>query len=213
MTCFGLIRSCQLNSIHCWQRCLLNRASEDHNDVWSKVKLSRKYFLPDLNSWLQRLNGRPPSPRAVLFAKGVRRIKHDALVIKRRVSSVVVLCGLFVEVCFTLRSHVVEEDRDEKISVRSGLLVNGTFNRLFNQIFKLKIKPSEWRVSWMTFPTARHSADPRLTTCPRPNLSRPTPEKQPLPWEGVKIRWLPEWPSSTFLWRKTVISFQLFFWR
>ena len=75
-----------------------------------KSKTSPKIFLPDLNSWLQRLNGRPPSPRAVLFAKGVRGIQHDALVIKRRVSSVVVFRTLFVKVCLALRSHVVEED-------------------------------------------------------------------------------------------------------
>ena len=89
-------------------------------------KLACKYFLPDLNSWLHRLNSCLPSSRAVLFAKGVRRIKHDALVVKRRVSRVVVLCALSVKVCFTFRPHVVEENRDKEISVWPRLLVNGT---------------------------------------------------------------------------------------
>ena len=130
-TCFGLISSSKFNSIHCWQRSLPNCASDGENDF----KTICNYFLPDLNSWLQRLNSRLPSPRAVLFAKGVRGIEHDALVVKRRVSSVVVFRTLFVKVCLALRSHVVEEDWDEKISVRSGLLVNRTLTDFFQPFF------------------------------------------------------------------------------
>ena len=77
--------------------------------------LPREIYIPRT---LQRLDSSLSASKTVFPPKGIRRIKHYAAIVKRRVPSVEVLGSLFSEVCFTARLDIVQEYGDVVVPIR-----------------------------------------------------------------------------------------------